>query len=152
MSFNGVCAVDEYWIISPAYAVYSDFFGKLYKVLHYLFFGRNIRFDVPAVGSYRYEPILMIWFQLFKMLQHRFGIFRAEGNTVHNIGIQLIACYPVRAVRIPHQHIACPYPVHKPLGIKCRDIRPHTCVDYHCPHRPFFLFYHIQPVSTRLVP
>ncbi len=152
MPFNGVGAVDEYRIIPPAHTVHSDLFGKCDEVLHDLFFRRNIRLNIFAVRCDRDEPILMIRFQLVKVFQHRCRILRAESKAVHHICIQLIASDPVGAVRVTHQHKSCPYPVHEPFLIKCRNIRPHTCVDYHVPHRPFFLFYHIQPVFTTVSP
>ena len=60
--------------------------------------------------------------------KHFITIFLYE---IDNIRVDLIPCYLFGIIRIPHKHIALFYSVHKPFGIECGDIRPHSSLQYH---------------------
>ena len=92
--------------------------------------------DVYAVPFRKYLPSCSRSNPLHRLpvrcLLHMAGSsLRAECHQIHNLRKQTIFRHLNRIVWITYQHITFLYSVYKPFGIKCRDVRPHSCLYDH---------------------
>ena len=122
-------------IVTPANAVHTDKFRKLFEIFKQSVFVRHIRFNVPSIRGDRNKPVLTIFSEQIHIREHWRGILCAEAYHIHDGRVKAIAAYLTRIIGISDTDEAFLQSVCKPLRIEGRDVSSLSCVDNHdAPH------------------
>ena len=137
MPVHRMLFVEDDGVVTPTDALPADHLRKPAKGVRDLLPWRHIRLNVPPIGGDGNVPELPEWKKKIHMREHGRRVLCAEGNQIHNLRIEEIACDLLLVIGISDTDLTRVQTVHEPRRVERRNVRAHPRVqDHRTP--PFF--------------